>query len=498
MISPEDAAAGTSAAESRLARYFKETFTTPEATRIGSQALIETFDDDGRWLATLVPPEQLLLELHQSCSVLSRLLIAQWTRQGETGKLVKLATALQESTHPITLEVAQMLALLAGLLGILRPDQARVWLSKAQPHLPPREGAPLIEDAESWLEIGSLLKPLPPEDRIFWNQRLRDPEEDWDWNRTEARQCLQRLKPLLPDAAQTPPLLHQVLPGCWRDVIWGTAPSTKGRFFGPFLIGSLVGAVALFLLQPAPPPTPAPTSAQSEVTIAPTPRPQPVFPQTIAAPQPQRPTVSPSPPRAQPIPPVVASPPETPPAAPTRIPAPQPVSPQPKVTMVKAEPPAPASVPLSKTPTPAPPAAEAPAASSFPPARQQALTQLAAEHPELERLHSLIRSGSWNSAAPAVQGRSSLALYGSAQHKALLRWLILAPPEDHAVRQLANKLAVRILDSDSLISALQLSHHPGSPNAQEVRECAALRLDLGASDLTPVQRQTLQALTAQP
>jgi hypothetical protein len=59
--------------EPNIERFIEQSYTSPTSARMASQSLIETFDDKGLWLASLVQPAHLAAELRQQCSELSSL-----------------------------------------------------------------------------------------------------------------------------------------------------------------------------------------------------------------------------------------------------------------------------------------------------------------------------------------------------------------------------------------------------------------------------------------
>lgn len=410
-------------------------YTSPELARAGSQALIVSFDDSGLWLAGLVQPAHLLAELRQHCCTLTRVVITQWTRQGEVHKLVRLAEALM-AAQPAVLshEAGQIMALLASLLGILRPEQAVRWLNASLPLLRDSVDPHLLKEARQWVNLGQMLSSLPPEDRYLWNRRLRDAEHAWDWDSPEPLEALRRIRPILakePDAT----LLFQItVPRCWWD-LWReqqdslpatpAPPTANGGRATPFLVGLFSGMVCMAV---------ALGMAASWFSWGPMGR-------------------------------VEEG------SAPTSY----------SFRPVK-----------SKSRGATPPPLESPAAAS--PAMQTRLAEaakIAEDLPQLAKVHPLVKTGSMAEAMPYIQGSTSLVAQGTKEHRALLRWLMLDPPVDPATRQQVAKAAVRVLGGKEMYATLMLCLHPGSPNAQEAQEAADLLLDLNGEDLSAVERYNL-------
>jgi hypothetical protein len=465
-----------SGAEFGMTRFCEQAFVNPESASLGSVALLRAFDDSGLWLASLVQPVHLVAELRQHCCQLTRVVVTQWTRQGETHKLVRLAEALLDAQPPVlTHEAGQIMALLTSLLGVLRPVQAPRWLAACRPLLKDSVDPHLLKEAAQWVEVGQLLLPLPQEDRLFWNRRLREPESDWDWESNEALDALQRLAPLLPVQHETLPLFQAALPRCWW-ALWragqGMAPLPAGpraRSLSTFVLGLVTGIGCMMLagwwvLYKLPLPEWVYFGESQQATAG-------IVGQT-------------APSRPEPTPPVftfhaVEPPVKTPPPSADRMPVVE--APPVKIASVKRpEPPAaPAAVPVVLSP----------AMKS----RQAEAAEIATAMPDLTRLHSLVKSGSLREAIPHVQGRTMVASQGSRQHRALLRWLMLDPPMDLEVRELVGKTAVRTLDSKEMCETLKFCLHTDSPNLPQARECASLLLALRAEGLNETERQMLTA-----
>ncbi|MEN3943530.1 hypothetical protein WJU23_19690 [Prosthecobacter sp. SYSU 5D2] len=448
-------------AEFGLSRFCEQAFINPESARTGSQAILTAFDDSGLWLASLVQPSHLVAELRQQCCLLTRVVITQWTRQGETQKLVRLAEALLEAQPPVlSHEAGQIMALLASLLGVLRPGPAPRWLAACRPLLRDSVDPHLLREAAQWVNIGQMLASLPQEDRHFWNRRLRDPEQDWEWDSPEALDALRRLSPLLHGDAETLLLFQATVPRCWWELWSGqrqillesagsrAAISGKPSPITTFALGLGLGVLCMMLAgwwAASWSPGILPASAYAVTASASDDRPSPSFAfHAVEAPNPVL---------------------ESPPASAAPLPS------KPVITKTKAK--------------------ELPPLSPAMQARRDAAAKIGATMPELQRLHSLVRTGTEREATPHIQGRTMMAAQGSKEHRALLRWLLLDPPLDPVVREQAGKAAVRVLNAQEMYDTLKLCLHPASPNLKEARECAELLLALSGEGLDATQRQNL-------
>ncbi|MDZ4290271.1 MAG: hypothetical protein U0984_20060 [Prosthecobacter sp.] len=524
--SHEPGAHGKDGAEARVARFCEQAFTSPESARTGSTALLQAFDDSGLWLANLVQPQQLVAELRQSCSTLTLVIVTQWTRQGETHKLARLGTALMDASPPLTThEGGQVCALLATLLGILRPPRAQGLLEIARPLLKDSVDPHLLREAREWVNLGRILEATPPEDRFFWNRRLREPDDDWDWDTPEARGALRRLAPLLASRTQEDLSRFQsTVPPCWWDLL-RDPPETFGAPHHPgypqivslgqpesarlAYPGSLEPSHAGYPSYPNPSQPPYFGAADSfrfgnvripnfafglatglscmalvtwYVVSQAIPRTPAATPALAAAPLPQTP------------PPSLPQAPPTPVYAPTglaELPAP---IPQPATVAVT-----PVAVAETRTHVPAPaPAMIAPPDSNNPQAfrRQATMGQIIQQNPKLLRLHNLIKNGTLRENEAILNGQTTIPSFSQTDFEDLTRLLMLDAPEQPQVRMAVAKIAARTLSPAQLLSTLTLCIYPGSPNATEARQAARLALELNSEALTSADRQALEALNS--
>ncbi|MCW0219880.1 MAG: hypothetical protein OJI67_16260 [Prosthecobacter sp.] len=428
-------------AESGMNRFCQESFISPEATQMGAQALLSAFDDSGLWLASLVQPQHLVAELRQACSSLTRVVVIQWTRQGETQKMVRLAEALLEAQPPVlTHESGQIMALLASLLGVLRPNQAPRWLAACRPLLKDSVDPHLLTEASKWVGVGQFLAALPQEDRLFWNRRLRHPEDDWEWDGFVELDALRRLSAHLPAEHEYLPMFQATLPPCWWE-LWrerslsASASKPQKRSVAPAFIFGWVTGIACVLLAgwfslglPVPKGWTLGGSSAPQFSF---------YAVDSSAPSPQKNSRRDA----------------------GKKPVPEKVSPHWQ-------------------------------------ARLDAAAEIAAEFPDLDRVHSLVKASSPREASNHIQGKTMIAPQGTKAHRALLRWLMLDPPADPEVREMATKAAVRLLSSSEMYNTLQLCVYADSPNLKEARECASLLLALGADGLNETQKTALAAVSA--
>jgi hypothetical protein len=475
--------------EPNIERFIEQSYTSPTSARMASQSLIETFDDKGLWLASLVQPAHLAAELRQQCSELSSLVIMQWVRQGETHKLKLLSeTLLAEPPARRTRETARIMAVLAGLLGILRPSTAQKLINCAIPYLSDLADGSLLRDARQWVEAGRVLEQSSPEERIFWNRHLREPGNDWDWDSAEARLALRHLADILPSEGQALHVFQGAVPGYWWD-LWrnpraaphdnqlalmaASSNTRKSGGFGPGLIIGIAATLAIgwFSMSYWPP-----RADQASAAM--------VHQSPISG-------------KATPIESASSTEEETPQTPPIRESLRQ------LQSVLKQAPPAqvgqskPEVQPFS-TPqvgnASAPLNATAPSSQPKSALRAAALAKHAAANLDARRLVSLVKNSSYRENATLIQGGNSVAPRGSPTYQGLIHWLILDPPQHADVRLAVTKLALHSLPVEDTISLFDLCYYPGSPNEIEIKQCSNLLLELPDTSITGTHRVILNKI----
>ncbi|MES2595166.1 MAG: hypothetical protein V4662_07520 [Verrucomicrobiota bacterium] len=494
-----DAVVTKTIGEAGLEQFFEMSFTTPEATKAAVSSLIDSFDDKGLWLSTLVQPAQLTAELRQGCADLTTLVLTQWVRQGETHKLKQLGDALlAEESKWHTHESARIMAVLAGLLGILRPVLAQRLLAEASPKMKDASDKALMRDAGQWVDAGSLLEGCVPEERVFWNRRLREPAADWHWDTAEARMALGHLSRKRPSEDVDLHLFQNTVPGCWWD-LWRdheaaaaspkTVPQAVKKSRGGFGLGLVLGvaaSAALAWLGYAN----LPEAKVKEV---------PVYVTQVVEKKVEVEKLVPAP-----GPSALVLEEEKEPAPPIRESlrklqsllkrAPSPMA---KATSVPAQAtPQLVAASLKRDPGAEPPAAETGSMTKLE-ARKRAVQEFASQHPDVARLVRLVKDGSYRENAQLIQGGSTVASMGSPAYRHMIHWLVLDPPERADSRLVVMKMALRAIPAVEAIPLFDLCYYEGSPNEIEIKECSQLLLELPIEDMKADHKALLQAIVAQ-
>jgi len=484
---------------SGLERLIKRSFTSPESTKAACRALIESSDDKGLWLASLVQPAHLTEELRQGSSDLSTLVIMQWVRQGETHKLKQLGDILLlEEAAKVTHESAQIMVVLAGLLGILRPLLAQRLLTAAMPHMKELSDNSLMQDARQWVEAGGILEGCIPEQRVFWNRRLREPNADWDWNSTEARLALSHLSSKTAGGNADLDLFQNAVPGCWWD-LWCSArtghsanisatnssqASNRSAKSGGFWVGLLVGTAASLGFG---------WFAMTQLSGATAPK--------TAVEKTTKPSLAPDESKTAKVETTVLVE-EDVPAPPVReslrllqaVLKRETVQAPTIVAQVTASAPA---VPNAVMRAPSEPAASR-SGMTKEEARKLAAIDFSISHSDIKRLFMMVKEGSFRENDRLIQGMNSVAPTGSPAYKNLIHWLVLDPPNQADARLVVTKMAMRSMPTQEVVALFDLCYYPGSPNEIEVKQCSSLLLELPINDMTQDQKSKLLAISSSP
>ncbi len=489
-------------AQERIARYCQQTFTSPELTAVGSEALINAFSVNLNWLSDLIQPPQLIAELNQACCQLTCKIILYWDSQGQTHKLAHLADAILECVPPLhSPEAGRAILLLAGMLGILRPERARRLHELGVPLLARTEADALSMEALRWIEAGEMLDTISPVERALWNERLRHPDNTWEWESPEALNALRQLANKVRQDDQDFTLFQKAVPTAWwelatrssRHSVSSDAPPSDllpSRSFGSgILLGigfSILAAVGWLATQAGPKMEIWAPSFLKESTTAATANPT---PPPVAAPKPMEVTVPPQAELAPTPPPPMAVPPAASPVV---------------TSQATAAPAAPAITPESPIPL-VPPPAMATQAEPTPPApaplnaaRQQLLQDIYRANPNVVRFHQMAKEGRMDDVSELVLGRLLIAKAGSADHVALLKTLLLDPSSDSRTTLAVQRQAPRTLVPDEIIPLLEVISGPDSPNAASAREIAELVSQLHSTQLNSQQRGVLQNILTKP
>lgn len=398
-------------------------------------SVLSGLDDVGATSDTI---EAILDEIKAGAGDVSLRIVISWAKEGQVHRLAKLADELlrqSESFQP-SAKALDLMVEVAYFLGIVRPTRASKLLELVRTTDQWQSAKLKIhqDEALKWTQAGLLLEPCGMVERVLWNNRLRNPQMDWNWETLDARMALEHLQTALPGAPEgVLDLFKNAVPGCWWDLferaylqdklpaLASTAASTSpksrlsrsaqgSRTFTSLLIGVLVGVAVtiggiafkfldLSHLQNLSPVASAATTLSGPAATA---------------------RALPSQARA---------------ALPTE------------------------SLSLSW--------------------RQQEIAAIEAEFPALGRLHATLATGTLQEAGPILRGSSSIASLHSPGYKALLHWAMIDPPADPEVRRAVIRLFSLTPPFSKVLSVLEKSAREGEPYHNEFKEMAGILLTAG-------------------
>jgi hypothetical protein len=414
--------------------------------------LSETFWQTARGEADHLVPEALEAEWRRGEIGRSERVLAVWIADSDIHQLAKLAQqmiAFAKEERP-SLNFLKLMAMTAGLLGILRPVRARGLLDLILPHLEHHPSLLVwVSQAQSWTEAGHLLMEPEMKHRVLWNVRLRNPTLEWSWETPEAREALGDLpRTLMQAAPDVRGLFQATVPNFWWDlfmqqeskstvpaqgsVVTLAAQPAHSRLLLGVIVGCVVGVTLSFAWlegRRAYLPSPPDAEVQRFAPVLETDQKKPIA--------------------------------ETPPSAPPQVAMP-------------------------------PQASES--NETFADWRQERIDAIREEFPAIERLHLVLLTGTLAEAEPILRGGSSIAAVGSTAHQALLRWAVLSPPNDADVRRAVIRLFCLTLPTRDTFDLMELLAGEGELHGEEFRRMAGLMLSAGAHGLAEKEQIQLSRI----
>lgn len=419
-----------------------------------SSQLVNAVSSLTNWRSDQITVSHLLAEIRSGTSEVTKLMILIWAKDAQVHRLARLADEIIGHEGDLLMPPESMLVIaeLCQFLGIMRTDRAKklnqILYSKILPTgstQSPESVMNALSESEKWAQAGILLESSSPADRLFWNNRLRNPEMTWNWEDIEAREALSSASKFLPNAPISIQELYQkAVPESWWDLfsntrlIPGTTATTPSRrlqyanstqknaftlgllkITALLVIGALIGSVLTAKIPPTQEALPLPKSAvQTHVT---------------PLPSPESPT-------------------------PTPLASPRPSPPKP---------------------------------TSW---RIQEITSIQSQYPALERLHRILRNETLKEAEPTLKGGSLIASLRTPSYNALLRWALVDPPQDAAVRRAVIRLFTLTLPLSESLPILERASRPGEPYQEEMQEMARIVLSARPVPLTPEQVERLRKI----
>lgn len=435
---------------------------TSQKLQAGESAkmLAEKGSEDPNW-PTQIPLSALIAEWSLGEASVSDRLVAAWIESSDIHRLAKLAdqlVAFAESNSPAN-SVLKLMTITAALLGIMRPQRARRLLQQVQlHHADVPDLCELLAEAERWTLAGLLLTETEPNHRVFWNNRLRNPNVDWNWETNESRDALRVLSP---DVATAPhsvrSLFQAVIPNFWWELFAdqkqpplapaesqpaSNQPVTTGAV-GSLVVGSLIGGVVGTVI----------TFFWFTGLI----------PQLLSQSGVQLP-----------------------------IPSLAPLSKMPEPASLAAPRPSATARPLGAAiPVPSSELSAAPGLSSW---RVQEIEAIRQDFPAIERLHLTLRNGTLDQALPILRGSSSIAETHTPSYQALLKWAVLDPPTQPDVRRAVIRLFGLTLPTQQSFNLMERLAAPSEPHAAEFKQMASIMLTAGGATLAETEIRQLSRI----
>lgn len=429
-----------------------EADTSKPLTLSGTPALADFGSVEGIGL------EQVLAEVDTGNGHLSHRVVAAWAKDGQVHRLAKLADELLKQTAVLTPTPAtlDLMVQLASFLGIVRPARASR-LTEAVQKTAQWQSAKhetTLAEALKWTQAGLLLEPCGMNERVLWNNRLRNPEMDWNWETPEARLALERLQSILPGAPEPVlDLYRTAVPDCWWDLFERTclnddrpSPSPKVAALAPAsptpvtsersggLRAAALIALGIFIGG-------ALTTWAVALRI--------VDLSYLGGSQ-------------------------TPGSLSTKTPK-------------TATQPTPAQAADQVSPEIAPQLSW----------RAQEIAAIRSEFPALERLQRTLATGTLTEAEPILRGGSSIASLRSPSYKALLRWSMVDPPADPEVRRAVIRLFTLLPPFTEALPILEKAARNGEPYHTEMKEMASILLSANPGPMSAEQIERLRLITQQ-
>jgi hypothetical protein len=403
--------------------------------------LSEAFWKTAREEADHLLPEELEAEWRLGEIGRSERVVAVWIADSDIHQLAKLAQqmiAFAEGGSP-SFNVLKLMAMTAGLLGILRPVRARDLLDLIMPHIDRHPALMIwVSQAQTWTEAGHLLVEPEMKHRVLWNVRLRNPTMEWSWETPEAREALSDLpRSLVRAAPDVRGLFQATVPNFWWDLFMkqeansadpvqgGVASSGAGHPGLRLLLGVTVGCVigvglSFAWLEGVRPYLPPSVDAEVKGLAA------------VVDLDQSKPSG------------------DTPPSGDHQVAILAPAHEANEVLAVW---------------------------------RQERIEAIREEFPAIERLHLVLLTGTLADAENILRGGSSIAEAGSAAHQALLKWAVLSPPADADVRRAVIRLFCLTLPTRETLDLMELLAGAEELHGEEFRRMAGLMLSAGAGAL---------------
>lgn len=150
-----------------------------------AEALERACSGSVKLLAAAVPDKFLLRLVELGQVHLPHLILSAWGEEGRRGRIILLGRTLLEEMRAVTSpEAAVLVARVGVMVGLEKPALATSLGNLAYPHLPVDSRTQIMGQLEHEVAVGGAFQEVTVDLRPFWFERLRNSNEEHDWNST--------------------------------------------------------------------------------------------------------------------------------------------------------------------------------------------------------------------------------------------------------------------------------------------------------------------------
>jgi hypothetical protein len=179
-----------------------------------------------------VTTPQLIAEMEAGSSMIAHACIGHWEQAHDLASMSHLGNELL--THASTLhspEAAVVALRLAMECGFAFPKLATNLINYAFPHLDREARERFLPQVEQQVRLGMLFTGFRDDQQAFWHQRLRRPQEDWNWNDPASEAAIEYLVSARGETWEGYAILKQAAPAEWFGRLEKAMSRQRGGVF---------------------------------------------------------------------------------------------------------------------------------------------------------------------------------------------------------------------------------------------------------------------------
>jgi len=179
-----------------------------------------------------VTTPQLIAEMEAGSSMIAHACIGHWEQAHDLASMSHLGNELL--THASTLhspEAAVVALRLAMECGFAFPKLATNLINYAFPHLDREARERFLPQVEQQVRLGMLFTGFRDDQQAFWHQRLRRPQEDWNWNDPASEAAIEYLVSARGETWEGYAILKQATPAEWFGRLEKAMSRQRGGVF---------------------------------------------------------------------------------------------------------------------------------------------------------------------------------------------------------------------------------------------------------------------------